>query len=151
MNTLTALKRSPLGLDLYLWAVYRTFGLVAPMALSWPMLYRQFGVDPSRADDNVTVQRFRRDCLRELKKIQTAWPGVPHRTRPPARKARRIGSAAVHAGDPGHHRRLDKPNSQANHPFPTRQWPFRAGLDSRYALSHARGTRLNLLCSTGLC
>ena len=27
MNTLTALKRSPLGLDLYLWLVYRTFAL----------------------------------------------------------------------------------------------------------------------------
>ena len=79
MNTLTALKRSPLGLDLYLWAVYRTFSLAAPMALPWPMLYRQFGVDPSRADDNVTVQRFRRDCLRELKKIQTAWPGLEYR------------------------------------------------------------------------
>ena len=79
MNTLRALKRSPLGLDLYLWAVYRTFNLAAPMALSWPMLYRQFGVDPSRADDNVTVQRFRRDCLRELKKIKAAWPGLEYR------------------------------------------------------------------------
>ena len=29
MNTLTALKRSPLGLDLYLWLVYRTFALRA--------------------------------------------------------------------------------------------------------------------------
>ena len=27
MNTLTALKRSTLGLDLYLWLVYRTFSL----------------------------------------------------------------------------------------------------------------------------
>ena len=79
MHALRALKRSPLGLDLYLWAVYRTFSLAAPMALSWPMLYRQFGVEPSRADDNVTVQRFRRDCLRELKKIKTAWPGLEYR------------------------------------------------------------------------
>ena len=30
MNILTALKRSPLGLDLYLWLVYRTFALRAP-------------------------------------------------------------------------------------------------------------------------
>ena len=30
MNTLTALKRSPLGLDLYLWLTYRTFALRAP-------------------------------------------------------------------------------------------------------------------------
>ena len=30
MNTLKALKRSPLGLDLYLWAVYRIFSLTRP-------------------------------------------------------------------------------------------------------------------------
>ena len=33
MNTLTALKRSSLGLDLYLWLVYRTFPLRAPLRL----------------------------------------------------------------------------------------------------------------------
>ena len=32
MNTLTALKRSTLGLDLYLWLTYRTFALRAPLA-----------------------------------------------------------------------------------------------------------------------
>ena len=74
MNTLKALKRSPLGLDFYLWAVYRTFSLKHPMRLSWPSLYRQFGVDPDKASDNVTVQNFRKDCLRELKKIKLAWP-----------------------------------------------------------------------------
>ena len=35
MNTLTALKRSPLGLDLYLWLTYRTFTLRASQRLSW--------------------------------------------------------------------------------------------------------------------
>ena len=44
MNTLKALKRSPLGLDLYMWLTYRTFSLDGPKRLSWPMLYRQFGV-----------------------------------------------------------------------------------------------------------
>ena len=34
MNTLTALKRGALGLDLYLWLVYRTFSLRAPLRLS---------------------------------------------------------------------------------------------------------------------
>ncbi len=33
MNTLTAIKRSTLGLDLYLWLVYRTFALRAPLRL----------------------------------------------------------------------------------------------------------------------
>ena len=80
LTTLTALKRSPLGLDLYLWLVYRTFALRAPLRLSWPTLYRQFGVDPSRANDNRTVQDFRKDCLRELKKIKTAWPDLNYST-----------------------------------------------------------------------
>ena len=76
MNILTALKRSSLGLDLYLWLVYRTFPLRAPQRLTWPTLYRQFGVDPSRASDKRTVDNFRTDCLRELKKIKLAWPGL---------------------------------------------------------------------------
>ena len=82
MNALKALKRSPLGLDLYMWAVYRTFSLNRPMRLSWPQLYRQFGADPSKASDNVTVQRFRKDCLRELKKIKLAWPDLNYSTAP---------------------------------------------------------------------
>ena len=82
MNALKALKRSPLGLDLYMWTVYRTFSLNRPMRLSWPTLYRQLGVDPSRASDNVTVQRFRKDCLRELKKIKLAWTALNYTTAP---------------------------------------------------------------------
>ena len=58
MNTLTALKRSPLGLDLYLWLTYRTFALRAPQRLSWKQIYRQFGVDPAKANDNHTVQNL---------------------------------------------------------------------------------------------
>ena len=80
MNTLTALKRSPLGLDLYLWLVYRTFSLHNSLCLPWPHLYRQFGVDPSKANDKFTVRNFRKDCLRELVKIKTAWPGLKYTT-----------------------------------------------------------------------
>ena len=80
MNTLTAMKRSPLGLDLYLWLVYRIFSLRRPMRLSWPTLYRQFGVDPAKASDNITVQHFRTDCLRELKKIKLAWLDLNYTT-----------------------------------------------------------------------
>ncbi len=78
MTTLKALKRSPLGLDLYMWLVYRTFSLDAPLRLSWPMLYRQFGVEPDRADEKRTVDAFRTDCLRELTKIKAAWPGLQY-------------------------------------------------------------------------
>ena len=44
MNTLTALKRCVLGLDLYLWLNYRTFALRAPLRLTWRQLYCQFSL-----------------------------------------------------------------------------------------------------------
>ena len=82
LTTLTALKRSTLGLDLYLWLVYRTFSLRAPQRLTWKQVYRQFGTDPARASDKNTVQMFRRDALRELKKIKLAWPDLNYTTAP---------------------------------------------------------------------
>ena len=80
MNILKRLKRSPLGLDLYLWLTYRTFALTRPLRLTWPHLYRQFGVDQDKAGHRVTVDAFRTDCLRELKKIKMAWPDLHYRT-----------------------------------------------------------------------
>ena len=82
MNTLTALKRSSLGLDLYLWLVYRTFPLRAPQRITWRQVYHQFGVDPARASDRVTVRNFQREVLRELKKIKLAWPDLNYSTAP---------------------------------------------------------------------
>ena len=80
LTTLKALKRSPLGLDLYLWLVYRTFALRAPQRLSWWQVYRQFGSDPDKASDKRTVDAFRTKCLRELKKIKLAWPDLNYTT-----------------------------------------------------------------------
>ena len=80
MNILKALKRSSLGLDLYLWLTYRTFALAQPMRLSWRHLYRQFGVDSAKANDKITVQAFRRKALREMVKIKTAWPDLNYET-----------------------------------------------------------------------
>ena len=86
------MKRSSLGLDLYIWLVYRTFLMRKPLRLSWRQLYVQFGADPTKADDAAVVNNFRRDALRELRKIRTAWEGfrfstpqgalVLHPTRP---------------------------------------------------------------------
>ena len=73
MNILKSLKRSTLGLDLYLWTAYRTFALRAPLRLSWRQVYRQFGAHPDKSSDNNTVQAFRYKVLRELKKIKLAW------------------------------------------------------------------------------
>ena len=50
MRTLKALRRSPLGLDLYLWLTYRVFTLKKPVRLPWPLLYQQFGAQPARAE-----------------------------------------------------------------------------------------------------
>ena len=80
INILKAMSRSSLGLDWYLWLTYRTFSLKRPLRLSWPRLYRQFGADPAKAGDNRTVQAFRTDCLRELKKIKLAWPELNYST-----------------------------------------------------------------------
>ena len=80
MNILKALKRSSLGLDLYLWVAYRTFTLKRPLRLSWRQLYRQFGAHPASASDHRTVQNFRSEVLRELKKIKTAWSKLNYTT-----------------------------------------------------------------------
>ena len=76
MNILRALKRSSLGLDLYMWLTYRTFNLREPVRLRWRDLYRQFGVSPTQASNRFAVRDFRKDCLRELKKIKDAWKGL---------------------------------------------------------------------------
>ena len=82
MNTLTALKRCSLGLDLYLWLVYRTFVLRAPLRLTWRQLYHQFDANPAKAPDKRAVQNFRVQVLRELKKIKMAWTGLNYSTAP---------------------------------------------------------------------
>ena len=80
LHILKSLKRSPLGLDLYLWLTYRMFTLKVPLRLSWKQLYRQFGVDPEEARNASRVNHFRSVCLRELKKINRAWPDLHYRT-----------------------------------------------------------------------
>ena len=82
MNTLKALKRCALGLDLYLWLTYRTFALKSPLRLSWRQLYRQFDANPAKVPDKRAVQNFRIKVLRELVKIKLAWPGLNYATAP---------------------------------------------------------------------
>ena len=79
MHTLRALKRSPLGLDLYFWLVYKTFALHQPLTLSWRQLYRQFGASQAHGGP-VYINSFRRSVLREFKKIKRVWPGLGYRT-----------------------------------------------------------------------
>ena len=72
MNTLTALKRS--SLCFYLWLVYRTFALRAPLRLTWRHLYRQFGAHPDKASDRFTVHAFRYKVLREEDQVHSNPP-----------------------------------------------------------------------------
>jgi hypothetical protein len=82
MRILKAMRRSSLGLDLYLWLSYKTFTLYSqnkkPERLSWHLLYRQFGSDPAKASDKITVQAFRKDVMRELKKLKLSWPTLDY-------------------------------------------------------------------------
>lgn len=75
---LRSIKRSSLGIDLYMWLTYRTFDLHRPLRLSWKSLYRQFAHRPEKADDKFAVRDFRKDACRELVKIKTAWPGLDY-------------------------------------------------------------------------
>ena len=74
MRVLKALKRSPLGLDLYTWLTYRVSYMRQTTAISWTDLHLQFGAD--YAD----VKNFARNCRRELSKIGLVWPELRYET-----------------------------------------------------------------------
>lgn len=74
MRVLRALKRSPLGLDLYAWITYRRSYMTAPLSITWDALHAQFGADYSDSKD------FRRKVKRELLKIKAVWPDLKYST-----------------------------------------------------------------------
>jgi hypothetical protein len=84
MRILKTMRRSSLGLDLYMWLSYKTFSLYSqgknPERLSWERLYRQFGPDPQKAEDKYTIRNFRSDALRELRKLKLCWPSLSYTT-----------------------------------------------------------------------
>ena len=79
LHVIRELRRSSLGLDLYLWLTYRLFRLDRPLSLTWRQVYRQFAPRPER-DAGQSVSDFRRDVLRELGKIGIAWPELSYST-----------------------------------------------------------------------
>ena len=101
MRILKAMRRSPLGLDIYMWLSYKTYALHQNQlengrrhqtgsntarlketeTLSWPRLYAQFGSRPENAGDNVVVQSFRKDFLRELRKLKICWRDLDYEKR----------------------------------------------------------------------
>ena len=74
MHVLKRLTRSPLALDLYMWATYRVSYLAEPVPISWEQLHQQFG---AQYDD---VKNFAREVRRALKTIKLAWPELKYAT-----------------------------------------------------------------------
>ena len=94
LHILKALKRSSLGVDLYLWLTYRTFMLKAPLRLSWKALYRQFGADPAKAGNPKHRERLSYEVPTRVDEDQDLLAGtdVPH-------SARRGGGRSDDASD----------------------------------------------------
>lgn len=84
MRILKKMKRSSLGLDLYMWLTYKTYALGAqgkgPQRLSWVRLYQQFGANRATTDEHEAMRNFRKDAIRELKKLKLCWPGFNYGT-----------------------------------------------------------------------
>jgi hypothetical protein len=76
MKILRALKRSPLGLDLYLFLTYRVSYLKKPTSIPLKALHQQFGAEYK------DVKNFKRKVHRELLKIKTAWPQLNYELQP---------------------------------------------------------------------
>jgi hypothetical protein len=73
MRALRALKRSPLALDLYGWATYRTFTVTETgkaAFIPWTSLAAQMGADYATAKD------FRKKAVAALRKVQSVYPAL---------------------------------------------------------------------------
>ena len=73
MRALQALKNSAMALDLYSWAVWRSFTVAQAgkvQFIPWRGLMQQLGSDYSNPDD------FRRKAKAALKKVLAVYPGL---------------------------------------------------------------------------
>lgn len=77
MRILKAIKRSPLGIDLYTMLTYRVYYMKKPTVLSWRQLHEQFGADYK---GKYAIKDFRLAAIRELEKIKAAWPELNYET-----------------------------------------------------------------------
>lgn len=70
MRVLRAIKRSPLALDLYVWATWRVFKLHRPAFIPWEGLMGQMGGEYERADN------FVQKAKAALRKIRAVYPAL---------------------------------------------------------------------------
>lgn len=74
LRALTALKRSPLALDVYLWLTYRMSYLKGRTAIPWGALQLQFGSDyPLTAQGQ---RNFKKAFLHALAKVRLVYPSL---------------------------------------------------------------------------
>ncbi|HTF71410.1 MAG TPA: replication protein RepA [Edaphobacter sp.] len=76
MKILKALKRSPLGLDLYMLFTYRVSYLKQPAYIPLSGLHQQFGAEYK------DIKNFKRKVHREMLKIKLAWPQLNYEMHP---------------------------------------------------------------------
>jgi hypothetical protein len=70
MRVLRAIRRSPLALDLYVWATWRVFKLQKPAFIPWDGLMGQMGGEYERADN------FVQKAKGALRKIRAVYPAL---------------------------------------------------------------------------
>lgn len=73
MRVLRALKRSPLALDLYVWATHKALTAAKkgkPQFVPWAGLMKQFGSDYSE------LTNFQQNAVAALRKIKAVYPGL---------------------------------------------------------------------------
>ena len=68
LRVLSALKNSPLGLDLYMFIAWRTFKIDTPVYISWEGLQEQLGTQHKE------LKEFARECKRHINRIQSICP-----------------------------------------------------------------------------
>lgn len=74
LRALTALKRSPLALDIYLWLTYRMSYVKTRTAIPWGALQLQFGSDyPTTAQGR---RNFKKAFLHALAKVRLVYPAL---------------------------------------------------------------------------
>ena len=69
-RALTVLKNSPLGLDLYMFVLWRTFKINEPVYISWQSLQKQLGTQHNE------LKEFTRECKKHIKRIQSVCPSL---------------------------------------------------------------------------
>jgi len=74
LRAIKALKRSPLALDIYSWASYRTSYLNKSVVIPWEVLRSQFG--SNYANDAQGTRNFKRHFIKELKKVYCVYKGL---------------------------------------------------------------------------